>query len=127
MGSMLSTSKAVARLAEGVVKTAWPSPSRMKSSSRFCGVAGVGRRPVTLGWHPSAVRSVAESLELFRLKCVDHLYKRHDLNALQTEQPNGLSGNVPMKPPDSGLIKRTSHEGESRDTITSTFLQHRHK
>jgi hypothetical protein len=26
-----------------------------------------------------------------------------------------------MKPPDSGSIKRTSHEGESRDTITVTF------
>jgi hypothetical protein len=43
------------------------------------------------------------------------------------EQPNGLSGNIPMKPPDFGSIKRTSHEGESTDTITVTFLQHGHK
>jgi hypothetical protein len=49
------------------------------------------------------------------------LYRRHGLNALQTEQPIGLSGNVPMKPPDSGSIKRTSHEGESKDTITVTY------
>jgi hypothetical protein len=55
------------------------------------------------------------------------LYRRHDLNTLQTEQPNGLSGNVLMKPPDSELNKRTSHEGKSRYTITVIFLQHRHK
>jgi hypothetical protein len=58
--------------------------------------------------------------------CRPSLYRRHDLNALQTEQPNGLSSNVMMKPPDSGSNKRTSHEGESRDTITIIFLQHRH-
>jgi hypothetical protein len=58
---------------------------------------------------------------------IPSLYRRHDLNALQMEQPNGLSSNIPMKPPDSRLIKRTSHKGESRDTITVTFLQHRHK
>jgi hypothetical protein len=46
---------------------------------------------------------VAEPLELFRFKCADHRYiDDNDLNALQTEQPNGLSGNVPMKPPYSG-------------------------
>jgi hypothetical protein len=30
------------------------------------------------------------------------LYRWHDLDALQMEQPNGMSGNIPMKPPDSG-------------------------
>jgi hypothetical protein len=46
---------------------------------------------------------VAEPFELFSFNCVDHHYTGDsDLNALQTEQSNGLSGNVPMKPSNSG-------------------------
>jgi hypothetical protein len=76
-----------------------------------------------LNYSGSSAQTITIPAQVRRLS----LYRRYDLNALQMEQPNGLSANVPMKPPDSGSIKHTLHEGESRDTITVIFLQHRHK
>ena len=72
------------------------------------------------------INTVAEPPKLSRLKCVNHHHKGNiSLNALQTEQFFGLSGNVPIQPPVLGSNKHTPHEGESRD-ITTTILQHRH-
>jgi hypothetical protein len=43
--------------------------------------------------------SVAEPPELFRFKCTNHCYKGKMIsNALQMEQPMGLSGHHPMQP-----------------------------
>ena len=69
---------------------------------------------------------MAEPPKLSRLKCAGHPHKGNiSLNALQTEQFFGLSGNVPIQPPILGSNKHTPHEGEFRD-ITTTILQLRH-
>jgi hypothetical protein len=61
-------------------------------------------------------------LELHRLKCADPFSEgSKDSIALQTVQPHGLSGKVPIKPPNSRSKQGTSHEGESRDTITGNL------
>jgi hypothetical protein len=62
-------------------------------------------------------------LELHRLKCADPFSEgSKDSTALQTELLRGLSGKVPIKPPNSGSKQGTSHEGESRETITDNFI-----
>ena len=72
------------------------------------------------------IPAVAEPPKLSRLKCANHHHKGNiSLNALQTEQFLGLSGNVPIQPPIHGSNKHTPHEGEFRD-ITTTILQLRH-
>jgi hypothetical protein len=51
--------------------------------------------------------------------CRPSLYRWHDLDALQTEQPNGLSGNVPMIPPDSesSSVPRTKASPEIQSPL----------
>jgi hypothetical protein len=45
------------------------------------------------------LKTVEEPPELFRFKCTNHHYKGKMIsNALQTEQPMGLSGHRPMQP-----------------------------
>ena len=66
--------------------------------------------------------AVAEPPELSRLKCAGHHHKRqHQLKRTSNGTILGLSGNVPIQPPDLGSNKHTPHEEESRD-ITTIYL-----
>ena len=69
---------------------------------------------------------VAEPPKLSRLKCAGHHHKGNiSLNALQTGQFLGLSGNVPIQPPILGSksIPRTK---ASPEILQPQVLQHRH-